>query len=326
MMLYSTVPSNQQSTGGDPDEFRKLDLIKKDVRQPRRQRERRELPPPRYKKMSTTQDWPSVWPVARTFHPASVPLPLHQGYVPSHVPVPNKFGNLELMKIPNFLHLTPPAIQRHCEALKKFCTPWPAELKKEREIDNEFPVTIMTSDFCHSSPSIRDHRARIITIRFKLATMNFDEHARDKFLRLVGDRYDVESDFVTIVTDCCPLRQQNLDHAMYLITALYYESKSVEPWENEKLEEDMEKYVWGKSLSKERLNNILNVIYENKSNNLDYLKSVNKEALTPDGIVSIEPVQNYMEAIETIHNKGETLDTVSNYGNSVRELFKLPAA
>jgi small subunit ribosomal protein S35 len=325
-MLYSTAQSTQQSQPGDTDEFRTLDLVKKQIRTPRKKRERRELPPPRYKKMSTTQDWASVWPTAKTFHPASVPLPLHQGYVPSHRPVPNKFGNLELMKIPNFLHLTPPAIQRHCEALKQFCTPWPEGLQKEKEIDKEFPISIMTSDYCHSSPTIRDHRARIVTLRFKLATMNFDEHARDKFLRLVGNRYDIESDIVTIVTDCCPLRKQNLDYAMYLITALYHESWSVEPWEDEKLEEDMEKYVWSNSLSQKRLSNILNAISENESNSLEYIKSVSKDALTPEGIVAIEPVKKYEEAVTSLHNQGETLNAVSNYGNSVRELFKLPSA
>jgi small subunit ribosomal protein S35 len=31
---------------------------------------------------------------------------------------PEKYGNVELMKIPNFLHLTPPHIKKHCEVLK----------------------------------------------------------------------------------------------------------------------------------------------------------------------------------------------------------------
>lgn len=74
--------------------------------------------PPRSNKMPVDQDWPSVWPVARVFHPASVPLPLHQGWVEPGTTPPGKFANAELMKIPNFLHLTPPAIQRQCEALK----------------------------------------------------------------------------------------------------------------------------------------------------------------------------------------------------------------
>ena len=75
--------------------------------------------PPRSNQMPVNQDWPSVWPTAKTFHPASVPLPLHQGWVEPGVTPPGKFANAELMKIPNFLHLTPPAIKKHCEALKR---------------------------------------------------------------------------------------------------------------------------------------------------------------------------------------------------------------
>ena len=76
------------------------------------------VPPPRSHKMPVDQDWPSVWPVLRTFHQASVPLPLHQGWVNPGATPPGKFANAELMKIPNFLHLTPPAIERQCKALK----------------------------------------------------------------------------------------------------------------------------------------------------------------------------------------------------------------
>ena len=68
--------------------------------------------------MPIDQDWTSVWPAARSFHPASVPLPIRQGYPHNLSPPPNKFGNLELMKIPNFLHLTPPAIKQQCQAIK----------------------------------------------------------------------------------------------------------------------------------------------------------------------------------------------------------------
>ena len=31
---------------------------------------------------------------------------------------PGKYGNAELMKIPNFLHLTPAHIKKHCAAIK----------------------------------------------------------------------------------------------------------------------------------------------------------------------------------------------------------------
>ncbi len=81
---------------------------------------------PREKTMKPDQDWPSAWPAARTFHPASVPLPIRQGFTNLKAQVtPHKYANVELLKIHNFLHLTPPAIKRHCDSLKKFCTKWP---------------------------------------------------------------------------------------------------------------------------------------------------------------------------------------------------------
>jgi len=60
--------------------------------------------------------------------------------------------------------------------------------------------------------------------QIKMSSLNLDYHARDKLTRLVGDRYDSKSDVLTIVTQNCPLRKQNYDHAMYILTALYHES------------------------------------------------------------------------------------------------------
>ena len=173
--------------------------------------------------MPVDQNWGDVWPGPRTFHPSVVPLPIRQGYNEKGVP-PGKFANAELMKIPNFLHLTPPVIKRQCEALKKFCTPWPKALTTDAKCQQYFPIEVISSNYCHSSPTIRDPMSRIITFKVKLSSLNLDSHAKDKFLRLVGDRYNEETDILTIVTDRCPLKKQNYDYAMYLLTALYHES------------------------------------------------------------------------------------------------------
>ncbi len=66
------------------------------------------------------------------------------------------------MKIPNFLHLTPPAIRRQCAAIKKFCTDWP-----EGDVEKEFPATGTTSAYLNASSSIRDHRARVFSIKVR---------------------------------------------------------------------------------------------------------------------------------------------------------------
>lgn len=173
--------------------------------------------------MAVDQDWGAVWPGPRSFQPATVPLPLRQGWVPlNNKAPPGKFANAELMKIPNFLHLTPPVISRQCEALKKFCTPWPKGLETEEKQEAHYPVNVISSDYVHGLPTIRNPLSRIVNYQFKLARLNLDKHARDKFLRLVGERYNSETDVLTITTDRCPLKQQNYDYAVYLLTGVYF--------------------------------------------------------------------------------------------------------
>lgn len=219
--------------------------------------------------MAVDQDWGSVWPGPRTFHPATVPLPIRQGYVNKGAP-PNKYGNTELMKIPNFLHLTPPVIKQQCEALKKFCTPWPKNLDTETKCNKHFPIKIISSNYCHSSPTIRDPLSRIVTLKLKLSNLKLDSHAKDKFLRLVGEKYDEKTDIVTIVTDRCPTKKQNYDYAMYLLTAVYHESWKTEPWEKLKTEADMEVYDWSRNASKTNIEALFGSSVENISNVEDY--------------------------------------------------------
>ncbi|CAB4053926.1 POLH [Lepeophtheirus salmonis] len=80
---------------------------------------RKEFRAPERKKSDV--EWSSVWPAPKTFHPYVVPLPIRQGFVnrKEGKTVPDKNANVELMKIPNFLHATPPAIRQHCAAIKK---------------------------------------------------------------------------------------------------------------------------------------------------------------------------------------------------------------
>lgn len=253
--------------------------------------------------MSTDQKW--VWSGPRSFQYASVPLPLHQGYVKnaSKAP-PSKYANAELMKIPNFLHLTPPTISMQCEALKKFCTPFPKELKTETDQENHFPIRVITSDYVHGLPTIRNPLSRIVTIKFKLSLLNFNERERDKFLRLVDERYDPQTDEVTITTDRCPIKRQNYDYAIYLLTALYHESKNIEEWEGLKVEADMEKYIWENNKSKKSATEILN--WNNTSS-------------------EIIPPKEYGESVEALMNEGENDYNLNSYKERVTQMLGLQA-
>lgn len=183
----------------------------------------------RFRKLSPNKEWRRVWPAARVFHPAVVPLPVHMGYIerPDLYSAPDKWNNLELMKIPNFLHLTPPAIKVHCEAMKRFCTKWPEELKRDEDCWRHFPLEYIYTDYVHSLPSIRNPYARIVKLRFKLDSLPLDDHARDKLKRVLNckkERYDLETGIVTLVADKCPLKKQNYDYINYLLTACFFES------------------------------------------------------------------------------------------------------
>lgn len=168
------------------------------------------------------KNWEKIWPTARTFHPDIVPLPLQQGYKNTKGLHPNKYGNAELMKIPNFLHLTPPIVKKHCRAIKKFCTEWPKNLETDEAYVKYFPIEIISSDYCYSSPTIREPLARIVSLKVKLSSLHLDAHAKDKILRLLGNRYNPQTDIITITADRCPVRKQNLDYVKYLLTALFH--------------------------------------------------------------------------------------------------------
>lgn len=294
--------------GTDDDDFRVLDLKKKRQGPTRRKFKRPEVMPPRTTVMPVDQDWGSVWPGPRTFHPASVPLPVRQGFNEKGAP-PGKFANAELMKIPNFLHLTPPVVKRQCEALKRFCTTWPQGLETDMQVEEAFPLEVITSDYCHSSPDIRDPLARIVTIKVRLSSLPLNAHAKDKLLRLVGERYNPENDVLTIMTDRCPLRKQNRDYALYLLTALFHESWQVEAWESEKSEADMEYYDWDASASHRSVRDLLTWVPDGTA---ERSKDVQAD------------LQAFKTAVSTMMNEGEETYTLNRYKEEARNLLSLP--
>ncbi|CAG0919589.1 unnamed protein product [Notodromas monacha] len=311
-------------TNTDEGEFRVLDIARK--RAPRNeQRERRKkntpILPPRADRMPIDQDWGNVWPTSRTFHPATVPLPLRMGYSEKGV-APGKFANAELMKIPNFLHLTPPVVARQCEALKKFCTSWPSGLETEKDVQRHFPLEFATCSYLHSGTSIRDPNARIVTLKFKLSTLNLDKRSKDKYLRLLGEKYDAKTDTVTIVVDRCPSRQQNLDFARYVFSVLFMEAKQVEDWESEKKLHDLEEFVWSGSTSENNALALVNKIKASKSCPNVY-QSLPSDP-SADEFEKLEVVQEYSRVLKTVLEDGETNENWVNYGKAVEKLLDIP--
>lgn len=320
-LVVRTFRQAQRSTGpkSQEGEFRVLQLnsSKTNRNGPMKKRAKpqfKEILPPRYLRMSTDQDWTNVWPTAATFKQSVVPLPITQGYVASEkenkgLPV-EKYANAELMKIPNFFHLTPNHIKKHCAALKKFCSSWPDELKTDDACKHYLPIEITTHDYLNSTPSIRDSRARVVKFQFKLNQLEFDEHARDKFIRLAGPRYNATTNELTLVADKCPYRKQNYDYAQYLLTALYFESWKTESWENERTKNDWQMYYWDESPSRARL--------------FDILKAKDKAAssTTTD---REKIVEQYRSSISRVQDEGleNELENLKDYRDNVLSLYNL---
>ena len=105
------------------DEFRvyQIEGLRLSEREGRLKRKQKKMPPPRSRSMPTDQDWTDIWPTAHTFKWSAVPFPVRQGFIDNTSEnqgiVPSSYGNLELMKPPNFLHLTPAHIKKHCNAI-----------------------------------------------------------------------------------------------------------------------------------------------------------------------------------------------------------------
>lgn len=183
--------------------------------------------------------WSSVYHVAQSFDPYLIPIPLRMGRPDrgraenasdSGIVPPPAIGNLELMKIPNFFHLTPPAILKHCEALKPLCNSWPERLPF-------LPLRIETRNYVFPGHSVRHPGATKVTLKFNLRDLTLTPRARSKMIELAGQRYDPSTDTIQLVGKRCPRRSQNRDYVMYLLKVLYLESNRLEPWEQSEEEE-----------------------------------------------------------------------------------------
>ncbi|KAG7521660.1 hypothetical protein JOB18_003872 [Solea senegalensis] len=268
---------------------------------------------PRTAEMSVEQDWTAVYPSAKPFRPNAVPLPVRMGYPVKRGVPPEKKGNLELIKIPNFLHLTPAAIKKHCQALKPFCTEWPSALDNDDKCDEHFPIKVTSTDYVSAGPSVRNPSARIVHLKVKLSSLNLDDHARKKIVKLVGERYCKRTDMLTITTNSCPLRKQNYDYAMYLLTVLYHESWKIEAWEAEKTVADMEEYSWEDSPSQK---NIIDLLLRLKV-------AEGGEVEEEQELLKSGEVQEYKDSVTRLKNEAASESSTLQYKEAVKKVFNL---
>uniref|UniRef100_A0A8C6PCS0 Mitochondrial ribosomal protein S35 n=1 Tax=Nothobranchius furzeri TaxID=105023 RepID=A0A8C6PCS0_NOTFU len=256
-------------------------------------RAKREVSPgkPRTEKMPLDQDWTSVYPAATPFRANSVPLPVRMGYpVRGGVP-PEKKGNLELIKIPNFLHLTPAAIRKHCEALKPFCTEWPSALDSGDKCDELFPVKIESSDFVSAGPSVRNPAARVVHLR-------------------VSDVIRPNIKYESFI-DELPSTLGRAQSSVRLVT--FSVVQKIETWEAEKTRADMEEYIWEDSPSQK---NLLDTLLRAKVAGAGGGEEVREQLLER------REVQEYKDSVVRLKNE-ENESSLTQYKEAVRKVLNL---
>uniref|UniRef100_A0A914BZR5 Ribosomal protein S24/S35 mitochondrial conserved domain-containing protein n=1 Tax=Acrobeloides nanus TaxID=290746 RepID=A0A914BZR5_9BILA len=288
-------------------------------------------------RITPEMDWPSHWPTAKTYNAQVCPLPIRREYQkhPGLVTPRDGFNNTEMLKIPNFLHLTPTAIKRHCEAIKEFFTPFPESIKKQKKAfrDEYFPITMKYSDFVHQSNSIRDCRSRTVTLIMSDVTFNLkDVRERTKFRQLAGNRWNEQTKTLSFVVDRCYTRKQNQDYIDFLITALYSETKKEASWEKLKTRADTLNIDFQGSSTEDRLVNILAGIQKRSAEKEQkpvafspVLSEIEKdEKITKEVLRKHPKVKQYSRAWEKYMNKTETPETVRQYAKSIRRLLGIP--
>lgn len=174
------------------------------------------------------EEWTDLWPVARPYNHHLVRLPIRMGR-PTYPGEPPREadGNAELLKIPNFLHLTPRHIEKHTQALKPLCKPWP----KDFDISPR-TVRVRTNNHLFPGASLRHPRSHVVQLKVQLRDIpNLDARAEKKLIALAGKRFIRKTRTISLVCKECPTREQNRDYALFQLLALWKEAQKKEDWE-----------------------------------------------------------------------------------------------
>ena len=178
------------------------------------------------------EDWSDVYPAEKPLDPYLIELPLRGGghKIRKELP-PIAEGNAVFWQSPNFFHLTPPAIQKHCEALEPLLTEWPSDLPY-------CPVEVETTDFLLSGNERYHQDGRHVRMEVDFDSLQLTGRPREKMLELLEDKYDVDKNVIKLESRRCPTKTQNKDYLYYLLKVLYFEANRSEKWEEMRLATD----------------------------------------------------------------------------------------
>ena len=177
-------------------------------------------------------DWSDVYPAEKPLDPYLIGLPIRGGghKIRKELP-PLAESNAVFWQTPNFFHLTPPAIEKHCEALKPLLAEWPSDLPY-------CPVEVETTDFLLSGNERYHQDGRHVRMEVDFDSLQLTGRAREKMLELLEGKYDIDRNVIKLESRRCPTKTQNKDYLYYLLKVLYFEANRCEKWEEMRLATD----------------------------------------------------------------------------------------
>ncbi|UYV77196.1 MRPS35 [Cordylochernes scorpioides] len=122
----------------------------------------------------------------------------------------------------------------------------------------------------------------------------------------------------------CPLKKQNYDYIMYCLTALFFESWRVEPWEIYQTREDLLEYLWEDSSSMHRIVEVVKArrAATEKPAPDSYLARLSPET-TPEEVLKLPEVQQYGKTFSTMVKEPFNYDAIEKYKETVLSLYEL---
>ncbi|CBL43460.1 Small ribosomal subunit protein mS35 mitochondrial conserved domain-containing protein [Caenorhabditis elegans] len=147
-------------------------------------------------------------------------------------------------------------------------------------------------------------------MKIHVAELKLSENQMEKLIRLAANRYDEKTGKMTIITDRCHTRQQNLDYAHYLLTVLYHEAQKVEKWDELKNRTDALKVEFDGSNTKTKLIDLLE-------------KAKLTPGLSPSaaGCGDQKSIDEFGEMWKAYRNSEETVEKTREYGRQMKKLL-----
>lgn len=137
-------------------------------------------------------------------------------------------------------------------------------------------------------------------MQVNVKSLNLSEKALEKLARLAGNR--LSDNKLTVITDRCHTRAQNIEYAHYLLTVLFHEAQKSEKWDD----------LAGRADS-------LKVKFDGSSTKTKLIELIEKSGASGDK--NDKKLEDFEKMWEDYRNSEETADKTREYAKQMKKLL-----